>query len=112
MVTYVPKRRDIVWLEFEPQTGKEIQKIRPALVISPESYNHKVGLMLCVPITSKIKNYPFEVRCQFNKTEGVILADQVRSLDYKARNVQYITQCSEKIMAEVIEKFSLLINLT
>ena len=58
---YVPDRQDIVWLEFEPQKGKEILKTRPALIISPQEYNHKVGLALCMPITSKVKNYPFEI---------------------------------------------------
>jgi mRNA interferase MazF len=111
MVIYIPRRGDIVWLEFEPQKGKEIQKTRPALVISPESYNHKVGLMLCAPITSKIKNYPFEVKCQFDKIEGVILADQVRSFDYNARNVKFIAQCKEETIVEVIEKLTLLIEL-
>ena len=79
--SYTPARGDIVWLNFNPQTGHEQKGRRPAIVISPMEYNAKVGLSLFCPITSQIKNYPFEVRIQNKKIDGVVLADQIKSLD-------------------------------
>ena len=90
MVGYIPKRGDIIWLEFDPQKGKEIQKTRPALTISPHSYNLKTGLGLFMPITSQIKGYPFEVLIDEDKIQGAILCDQIRSLDWRARKAQFI----------------------
>ena len=83
--TYIPKRGDIVWLNFSPQLGHEQAGLRPALVLSPIVYNQKSGMMLACPITSKIKQYPFEVRIKTKKIDGVILADQVKSLDWRER---------------------------
>lgn len=72
MVNYIPKRGDIVWIEFSPQIGHEQSGFRPALIISGEIYNRKTGLCLAMPITSKIKGYPFEVNLKTKKVEGVI----------------------------------------
>ena len=110
MVTYVPERRDIVWLEFDPQKGKEIQKRRPALVISPRSYNQKTGLALFMPITSQVKDYPFECCVSHKKIQGVVLCDQIRSLDWRARKVSYVTEISSEQWTEVVAKFSVLIE--
>ncbi len=110
MVNYSPDRGDIIWLEFEPQAGKEIQNTRPALVISPLAYNKKAGLAICMPITSKIKNYPFEVKLSNKKIEGAVLSDQIRSLDWQARNAKFICKCDKNSFTQVIKKFSLLIN--
>ena len=77
---YVLQRGDITWVDFEPQIGKEIKKKRPALVISPTIYNH-IGLAAFMPITSKVKNYTFEVRINTEKTKGVVLCDQIKTLD-------------------------------
>ena len=83
---YCPKRSDIVWLTFTPQAGHEQAGHRPALVLSPERYNRKVGLALACPITSQVKGYPFEVPIPPGlEVSGVVLADQVKSLDWKAR---------------------------
>jgi mRNA interferase MazF len=106
---FVPSAQDIIWLEFDPQKGRETQKNRPALVISPKEYNVKVGLSLCLPITSKIKGYPFEVLLQDNKVIGAILCDQIRSLDWRARNAEFITKCDEDVFAKVLEKIKILI---
>ncbi|MEG1213703.1 MAG: endoribonuclease MazF [Leclercia sp.] len=82
---YIPEAGDIVWLEFDPQSGHEQAGHRPALVISPASYNGRTGLMLCCPVTSQIKKYPFEV--EINGTRrNVALADQIKSLDWRSRN--------------------------
>ncbi len=84
MVNYIPKRGDIVWLEFSPQMGHEQSGFRPALIISGETYNKKTGLCLAMPITSKIKDYPFEISLKTKKIQGVILSDQIKSLDFFA----------------------------
>jgi len=103
---YVPDRGDIVWLDFTPQSqsGK-----RPAVVLSPGSYNEKAGLALFCPITSKVKGYPFEVKIE-GKIEGVILSDQVRSLDWKTRNAEFIQKANRNLISEVISNLELLIN--
>ena len=110
MVKYIPQRGDIVWLDFDPQKGKEIQKTRPALVISPYEYNLKTGLALFMPITSKVKGYPFEVIITSKKIEGAILSDQIRSLDWQARNATLICKISEAIMTDILAKFSTLLD--
>lgn len=84
--SYVPDRGDIVWLQFNPQARHEQAGHRPALVLSPASYNRRSGLMLCCPMTSQRKGYPFEVVIAADTDrESVVLADQVKSLDWKAR---------------------------
>jgi len=82
---YIPEAGDIVWLDFDPQSGHEQAGHRPALVISPATYNGRTGLMLCCPVTSQIKNYPFEVVIS-GARRNVALADQIKSLDWRARN--------------------------
>jgi len=82
---YIPEAGDIVWLDFDPQSGHEQAGHRPALVISPATYNGRTGLMLCCPLTSQIKNYPFEVVISCSR-RNVALADQIKNLDWRARN--------------------------
>jgi mRNA interferase MazF len=84
---YVPDAGDIVWLEFTPQAGHEQAGCRPAVVLSPATYNGKTGLMLCCPLTTQIKGYPFEVAVA-GKTASVALSDQVKSLDWRARQAK------------------------
>lgn len=81
---YIPEAGDVVWLNFDPQSGHEQAGHRPALVISPASYNGRTGLMLCCPLTSQIKGYPFEVAISGTR-KNVALADQIKSLDWRAR---------------------------
>ncbi len=109
MVDYTPKRGDVVWLDSDPQKGLEIQKTRPALVISPQQYNQKTGLALFMPITSQIKGYPFEVLIKTDKIDGVILCDQMRSLDWKARQAKRFDQASEVIVSDVLAKLKVLL---
>jgi len=85
-MTYVPEAGDIVWLHFDPQAGHEQAGHRPAVVVSPAIYN-KIGLMLCCPMTTKIKGYPFEVAISGAKPSAV-LSDQVKSLDWKVRKAK------------------------
>ncbi|WP_411752365.1 endoribonuclease MazF [Serratia sp. (in: enterobacteria)] len=82
---YIPEPGDIVWLDFDPQAGHEQAGHRPAVVLSPAIYNGKTGLMLCCPMTTKIKGYPFEVLIAGTK-ESAVLSDQVKSLDWRIRN--------------------------
>lgn len=108
---YVPERGDIVWIEFDPSQGAEIKKTHPALVISPLAYNQKVGLVLVCPITSHIKGYPFEVMLPSQKNiKGVVLADHIKSLDWKARKVKFEEKASPAVTNEVTEKLLLLIE--
>jgi mRNA interferase MazF len=107
---YIPDRKDIVWINFDPQKGKESKKTRPVLVISPKDYNAKSGLFLCVPITSKVKKYPFEVAINNKHIVGAILCDQLRNMDWKERNISFIEKCEDLIFFEVVEKIRLLID--
>ena len=103
MSSYVPDRGDLVWLEFTPQAGSEQRGRRPALVLSPKSYNGKVGLALFCPLTSKVKGYPFEVELPDGyAVSGVVLSDQLKSLDWRSRNVKFIERISSDIMVMVI----------
>jgi len=82
---YTPNAGDIVWLEFDPQAGHEQAGRRPAVVLTPEAYNKKTNLMICCPLTTKIKGYPFEVLVEIDGIQSAILSDQVKSLDWKIR---------------------------
>ena len=101
-MSYVPRRGDIVWLSFDPQAGHEQAGHRPAFVVSPEAYNRKTGLFLACPITSRVKGYPFEVPLPENiEIDGVILADQIKSLDWKARRAKFATTTDRQVIDEV-----------
>lgn len=112
MVTrYVPAQGDVVFLQFNPQQGREQAGLRPALVLSPKEYNAKVGLMIACPITSHKKGYPFEVSVSEGmKTRGVILADHVKSLDWVARKARFVEHIPRKTLQAVLEKLSLLLG--
>jgi mRNA interferase MazF len=102
---YVPDRGDVVWLELSPQAGHEQAGHRPALVLSPRSYNGKVGLALFCPLTTKVKGYPFEVLIpQGGKAQGAVLADQLKSLDWQARRARRFDKLSPAVVADVLAK--------
>jgi mRNA interferase MazF len=102
MSSYVPDRGDLVWLEFTPQAGSEQRRRRPALVLSPKSDNGKVGLALFCPLTSKVKGYPFEVELPDGyAVSGVVLADQLKGLDWRSRKVNFIERVTPDVMAMV-----------
>jgi mRNA interferase MazF len=107
---YIPERGDIVWLNFNPQTGHEQKGKRPAIAISSKEYNEKVNLGLFCPITSKEKSYPFEVKIKNEKIDGVVLSDQIKSLDWTKRGIEYITRATDEEINETIEKLNTLIN--
>ncbi|HTV64433.1 MAG TPA: endoribonuclease MazF [Bryocella sp.] len=100
---YVPEAGDLVWASFDPQAGHEQAGRRPALVLSPAEYNGKAGLVLACPVTSQIKGYPFEVAISSRRIEGVVLADQVRSLDWRAREFTFADRAPEAAIVAVKE---------
>ncbi|MEI6221671.1 MAG: endoribonuclease MazF [bacterium] len=106
---YIPNRGDIVWLNCTPQSGHEQKGKRHALILSPQTYNKKSGLALCCPITSREKGYPFEVVLKGETIKGVILADQIKSLDWQTRQVQFIEHIAEDSVNMVLEMIKLLL---
>ena len=106
---YVPERGDIVWLNFNPQSGHEQKGKRPAVVISPGEYNEKPGLCLFCPITSVTKGYPFEVRIKNKKINGVVLSDQIKSLDWKTIKIEFIIKIAPDKINEIVEKIGVLL---
>lgn len=111
MAAYTPERGDIVWLQFDPQTGHEQAGRRPALVISPRIYNRKTGLALLCPITSNVKGYPFEAHIPpGSKATGVVLCDQVKSLDWRARKARKLGPAPRGVIDEVTAKILVLVD--
>lgn len=109
-MSYIPERGDLVWIQMNPQAGREQAGHRPAFVVSPRTYNKKVGLALMCPVTTKEKGYPFEVKITGRKIKGVILADQVKSLDWQARSARFEERTDEATTAEVLAKLETLIR--
>ena len=112
MVTkkYIPEQGDIVWVDFNPTKGHEQQCKRPAIILSRKEYNKATGLAVVCPVTSQVKGYPFEVVVNTEKIQGAILADQVRSIDWKDRKVSFIIKCNTPLLGEVKEKLATLIR--
>ena len=109
-MAYVPECGDAIWINFNPQAGHEQAGRRPAIVLSPQSYNGKVGLCLLCPITSKVKGYPFEVSIPAKlEVKGVVLSDQAKSLDWRVRNAEFITDLPEAVVIEVLKKLKSLL---
>ncbi|QND54890.1 endoribonuclease MazF (plasmid) [Phyllobacterium sp. 628] len=109
MAAYVPDAGDIVWLHFNPQAGHEQAGHRPAVVLSPTSYNGKTSLMLCCPMTTQIKGYPFEVLIA-GERPGAVLADQIKSLDWRVRRATFKGKISATELAEICSKAAALIG--
>ena len=107
---YVPERGDAIRINFNPQAGHEQSGRRPAIVLSPQSYNGKVGLCLLCPITNQVKGYPFEVLIPAGlDVTGVVLSDQAKSLDWRVRNVEFIAHLPEAVIIEVLKKLKSLL---
>jgi mRNA interferase MazF len=108
---YCPSRGDIVWISFYPQTGHEHAGMRPALVLSPEAYNRKVGLVILCPITSQVKGYPFEVPVPEGlHAQGVVLSDQVKSMDWRARGAKFFCRAPAATVKEVLDRLGVLLD--
>jgi mRNA interferase MazF len=111
MTSYVPERGDLVWLEFDPQAGHEQAGKRPALVLSPQRYNRLSGLMLCCPITTRVKGYPFEVALTDERgVDSVVLSDQVKSLDWRARRASRKARAPSAVLQEALAKLGTLLG--
>ncbi len=108
---YVPDRGDVIWISLNPQAGHEQAGRRPALVLSPVAYSGRVGLALLCPITNQAKGYPFEVRIPSGQAViGVVLADQVKSLDWRARHADFLITLPEAVVTEVLQKLQTLLS--
>jgi mRNA interferase MazF len=107
---YIPERGDLIWLTFNPSLGREQRSRRPALVLSSRYYNERVGLALVCPITSQKKGYPFEVPILDGEVSGVILADHVRSVDWKHRKGAFIGNVSSETVSQVRERLVALLT--
>ncbi len=111
MPRYIPEAGDIVWLNFTPQAGREQAGHRPALVVSPAAYNGRTSLMICCPLTTQIKGYPFEVLLS-GTPQSVVLADQMKSLDWRVRQAKRKSRVSPEELAEVRAKILALIGIS
>ena len=106
-----PRRGDVVWLQFNEQSGHEQAGHRPALVLSPRRYNERSSVALACPITSRSRDWPFEVQMPPNgPVTGVVLADQIRSLDWRRRNAKLAARAPRAVVAEVLAKVRLLLD--
>jgi mRNA interferase MazF len=109
--TYIPGRGDAIWITLDPQAGHEQAGRRPAVVLSPAAYNGRVGLALLCPITGQTKGYPFEVPLPAGlPVAGVVLADQVKSLDWRARKADRICPVPDAVLAQVIRRLTPLLG--
>lgn len=107
---YIPDRGDIIWITLNPQAGHEQAGRRPVVILSLASYNDKVGLAIMCPVTSKIKGYPFEVILPIGSSvAGAVLADQVKSLDWRIRETEKIGKLPRKIVADILGKLGILL---
>jgi len=108
---FIPHRGDVIWIDMQPQAGHEQSGRRPAIVLSPKAYNSKVGLALLCPITNQVKGYPFEVIIPSGlKITGVVLADQVKSLDWKIRKAEFCDKLPEAVVLEIFKKLETLLD--
>lgn len=112
MYNYIPDRGDAAWIDMNPQAGHEQSGRRPAVVLSPSSYNDRVGLAIFCPITNQIKGYPFEVIIPSGlKVTGAVLSDQVKNLDWNFRNAEFYEKLPESVISEIFKKLSTLLRL-
>jgi mRNA interferase MazF len=106
----VPDRGDVVWISLDPQAGHEQAGRRPAIILSPAKYNGRVGLAIFCPITSQVKGYPFEVQVPPGlPISGVVLTDQVKSLDWRSRQAVFVCRLPAAVMAEILSKLHTLL---
>ena len=109
---YIPRYGDAVWITLNPQAGHEQAGRRPAVVLSPQNYNSKVGLAILSPITNQTKGYPFEVLLPAGlPVAGAILSDQVKSLDWRVRNAELICTLPDETISEVLQKLGTLLSI-
>jgi len=111
VVTYIPDRGDIIWINFDPQVGHEQAGHRPALVVSRRSYNRASELLICFPIRSRQKGYGFEVPLPTSfEVKGVVLADQAKSMDWRLRKARFFAKAPDSVLAETLGRFKALVK--
>jgi mRNA interferase MazF len=109
--SYTPNRGDVVWLTFDPQAGHEQAGVRPAVVLSPRIYNERSSLIVVVPVTRQIKGYPFEVVLPLDlPVTGVVLSDQIKSVDWHARDARFICSLPETILNNILQRAGVLLS--
>ena len=101
VVQYIPRAGDIVWLDFDPQVGREQAKRRPALVITDRSYNQASGLVIVCPLTSRRRPYPFALPTIIDKVEGAVLVDHLKSMDWAARKAAFHSKADAALLTKV-----------
>ena len=107
---YVPSRGDVVWINFDPQVGHEQAGRRPAVILSPIDYNRTVGLALMCPITTRSKGYPWEIALEHSSgVQGVVLADQVKSLDWRRRNAAFLARLDDPTTSVILDRARILL---
>ena len=110
-MTYIPDRGDVIWINFDPQVGHEQAGHRPALVVSRRIYNRASELLICFPIRSRQKGYGFEVPIPGSfKVKGVVLVDQIKSMDWRLRKARYIAKAPDSVLADVSDKLNTLLT--
>ena len=108
---WIPERGDVVWITMDPSAGHEQSGRRPALVLSPAAYNSKVGLAILCPITSQVKGYPFEVQVPDGlPVGGVVLSDQAKSLDWRARGAEFLCTVPQESTSTVLQRLETLVG--
>jgi mRNA interferase MazF len=110
-MAYVPDRGDAIWISLNPQAGHEQAGRRPAAVLSPVAYNERVGLVILCPITNQRKGYPFEVAIPVGlSVAGIVLSDQVKNLDWRVRQAEFICKLPDETVVEVLGKLATLLS--
>ena len=108
---YVPRAGDLIWLDFDPQAGRERAKRRPALVVTDESYNRASGLVIVCPLTSRRRPYPFALPATVDKIEGAVLVDRLKSLDWAARKAAFHSKADPALLAKVRRYLGVLLGI-
>ncbi len=108
---YIPEAADIVWLDFDPQVGREQAKRRPALVLTPRTYNRASGLVIVCPFTSVRKDYPFAIPTVLDGRDGALLADQIKSMDWRGRRAKFLARADAPLIARASKLLSLLLGM-
>jgi len=111
VATYVPEAGDIVWLDFDPQAGREQGRRRPALVLTDRSYNRASGLVVVCPLTSQRKPYPFSLPVVVDKVEGAVLVDHLKSMDWRVRNVKFHSKADPTLLNQARSYIAVLLRI-
>ncbi len=111
--SYIPRKGDLIWINFNPTSGVEQKGLRPALVVSEMAFNDKVGMAFCCPVTNTVRGGPFEVLVpKKSGVSGVILTDQIRSIDWRAREARFISSASINVMNDVVDRLAAILGIS